>query len=352
MAYPIASLASGKVLYSDGTIRSSGGSTGGISSGAKQNYTPMNANTSNANGTQSYNAPRGSVLGAMDTGGMGGGGNPTGNPVLNQEPQAPGGVGISAEELRARAQEQARRAWELQVGIANQSFERARGIYDEGMGNLSNKRKEFDEDYQRGSQDILDRTEAERGNLQRGSQDAYTRNANLMRALGLGGSAMVRSEGKQRQNNARAEGDLYLEREQNERANTKIKGDNDSWANTQESSLNRYLQDAQNAKSNAENYAYMDRLGREDQITSDLMNIINQIVAGEQALKSAQTDIQGYQASPFGVDIGNYQNILSGQLPAFLGLGGNATRTPDANIQANLTLADQLTKKPGGSMYL
>jgi hypothetical protein len=253
----------------------------------------------------------------------GGTGAPTGD--------AGTGTGDTLQSLYERqllaARDEARR--QAQVG-----FDRARGIYDEGVGLLDKRKGEFQTNFDTGRENILNGFEQGRGELQASNTGAETRMANAMRALGLGGSAYVKNEGANRQNAAKALGGLQTERNTNEVANKGVFDTNQDWANTQQSSLDRYLGDAANARTGAETSSDLGYL-------SDMGNLFNTILSNQLAVKAAAGN---YTADPYSVNISDMTKSLNGTLPS---LSGGTGTVQDVNLkEQDPTLA--LLKKRSG----
>lgn len=225
------------------------------------------------------------------------------------------------------AREEARRQ-------AGAGYDRARGIYDEGMGLLKNRRQEFQNLFEQGRGNILDRFEQGRGELQASDQGAQTRLANAMRAMGMGGSAYIKSIGKQTQDAAKALGGLQTERNNNENANLGEFNSRQDWANTQEGALQRSLEDANNARSAAESSSDIGYL-------QDMGNLFNTILSNQLAAKAAAGS---YTANPYAVNISDMTKALNGTLPNMT--GGEGT-VQDVNLKEQDPTLALLKKRPG-----
>lgn len=220
-------------------------------------------------------------------------------------------------------------------------YNRARGIYDEGMSLLNSQRQKFQDIYNTGENDILGRYEGERGNLQASAQDAKSSLASALRAMGMGGSAYVKSEGQQRQDQAKALGSLTSEREANSRSNQDQFNANQTWANTQQSALSRALEDASAARNAAESSTdanYLNNMG-------NLFQTISNNAA------TAASNASNYEANPYTVNMNSMLNALNGGSPITADTGTGTTGTTQAgNVNLNSTIAN-LLKKTGVSGY-
>lgn len=233
----------------------------------------------------------------------------------------------SFEEILRGARDAAKRN-------AEYGFGRARGIYDEGIGQLTKRKQEFQDLFDQGRERILDTYEGERGNLQASSEGARTRMSNALRALGLGGSAFIKSEGRQTQNEAKALGGLQTERNTNENANQNEFNTRQDWASAREADLGRYLQDAENTRNSIDSSSDLNYL-------NDMASIFDKIVANQMSAKAAVGD---YTANPYSVNMSSMLGALNGSLPT---MSGGANAVQNVNLQEqNPTL--ELLKKRGG----
>lgn len=245
---------------------------------------------------------------------------PTPRPSGGATPSAPTSTpdaGVSLQDLSTTQINAAREEARRQAGAG---FERARGIYDEGMGLLKNRRQEFQNLFEQGRGNILDRFEQGRGELQASDQGAQTRLANALRAMGMGGSAYIKSTGKQTQDAAKALGGLQTERNNNENANLGEFNSRQDWANTQEGALQRSLEDANNARSAVESSSDIGYL-------QDIGNLFNTILSNQLAAKAAAGS---YTANPYAVNISDMTKALNGTLPNMT--GGEGT-VQDVNLK-------------------
>jgi len=236
------------------------------------------------------------------------------------------------QDALTRARDEARRQ-------AGAGFERARGIYDEGMGLLTKRRGEFKDLFEQGRGNILDRYEQGRGELQASDQGAQTRLANAMRAMGMGGSAYIKSIGKQTQDAAKALGGLQTERNKNEKANLGEFNTRQNWADTQEGALQRSLSDAEEARNKVESSADLGYL-------SDVGNLFNTILSNQLATKAAAGQ---YTANPYAVNISSMTNKLNGGLPTTGQTGAEGVQ--NVSINENDPLKKRLLARSGGSLY-
>jgi len=325
MAYPVGSGPNGSIIMSDGSVRLP------MSSATNQNAANFRIPASSKNTTRNAfgntiyaGAPGGRILGAADTAGGGtdrGSGNP-GNPD-------PFDTGAFERNVQAQ-RDLARSTYEEGNRRAGDAFNRARGVYDEGVGLLGQRKQEFQNLFSEGQDNILNRYEGERGNLQAASQGAETRSANSLRALGLGGSAAIKSQGRQAQQNARAAGELATQRDQNESANTGAFNERQTWANTQQSALQRSLQDATDQRTAAENQAGLiergDNQGIQQNIDGFLQNLANQ----QASLAATRQGIGGYTANPSSI---NFSDLTGGLQAVAPQLAGGAQPEMGVNIQ-------------------
>jgi len=300
--------------------------------GPTQQYYPRASSVPNQPGFRG-----GSVQGITDTpppgkdiinNGNGGGGAGGGNPG---NPGNPNPFDTGAFERNVQSQRDlARSTYEEGKRQAGDAFNRARGIYDEGVGLLGQRKQEFQKLFSEGQDNILNRYESERGNLQAASQGAETRSANSLRALGLGGSAAIKSQGRLAQQNARAAGELATQKDQNESANTGVFNERQTWANTQDSALQRSLQDAYDQRTAAENQAGLvergDYQGIQQNVDGFLQNLSNQ----QASLAASRQGIGGYTANPTSI---NFADLTGGLQAVAPQLGGGAQSETDVNIQ-------------------
>ena len=270
-----------------------------------------------------------------------------------------GGGGYDINGMVEAQRSAARAAYEEAVRRAGEGFNRARGIYDEGMGLLGKRREEFEKLYGEGKDSILNRFEGERGNLQASSQNAASRSANALRALGLGGSAMIKSEGRQRQQNMQQLGDLQGQRDTNERQNDRDVGERRTWADTQETALNRRLADADEARRATEAQANLVQMGDESRIRSESNSFMQRIAEQQMALAATRGQTASYAANPLAVNMADFTDSLNTVAPNIGGVAGAGDPNAGANIQqdpAILSLIKQEQQRKlagvlGGGLY-
>jgi hypothetical protein len=250
----------------------------------------------------------------MDTGGGGGGTN---------TPNAPTNVFQADPEAMRRQMLQAAQArWQAGMGLANDAWSAAQQRADSARGLLGERRGQFGEQLETGKQDIFDDFNRGRQDLSQTAQGAATRMGNALRAMGMGGSAMVNTQGRQQQEQAQALGSLARDKSLNERQNQELFNERDLWARGEESNIENYLRDAQNQKSAAERFGYADYTDDLAGIDSNMFNLISQIQQRQQDIDAARQGIGAYEANPFGVNMGNYAGLLNSAAPMQLPQGG------------------------------
>ena len=258
--------------------------------------------------------------------------------------------GPSAADLFAAQVKLAQSAAEAGRVQAQQGWDKAKGIFDEGIGTLGTRREEFKDIYDTGSNEILGRYEGERGNLQAGNQGQETNMRNSLRALGMGGSAFVKGQGRLNQQKIGAAGDLASERSTNDLANLTGYNTNNEWATGQETGLNRFLQGASDQLTNANNQIGLAQQGDVNQINQNVSTLMQNMQAHQQALQAAQGGIAGYETNPYAVNMSSMLGALNGGAAS---IGGNQTAGNQASnvTQNGYTLADLLKQQAGGNMY-
>ena len=355
MAYPIATLSDGRIRYSDGSIgpAPSTGTPVPQVTPYPSNPTQKNTNPHVVPGTVGVSIPPTSYPNASAPTATGAAGtrystgqvvpssqvlssplnlpasNPTPVPTPSNPDPAP-----TEDTLQSLYERQLNAAREEARRQAGAGYDRARGIYDEGIGLLNKRRGEFQNLFEQGRGNILDRFEQGRGELQASDQGAQTRLANAMRAMGMGGSAYIKSEGANRQNAAKALGGLQTERNNNENANLGEFNSRQDWANTQEGALQRYLEDAKNARSAAESSSDIRYL-------QDMGNLFDTILSNQFAAKAAAGS---YTANPYAVNISDMTKALNGTLPNMT--GGEGT-VQDVNLKEQDPTLALLKRRPG-----
>lgn len=199
--------------------------------------------------------------------------------------------------------------------LIDQARQRSRGIYNEGMSALQGKRKQFSDIFEQGKGDILQGFEKGAGELQASATGARERNANALRALGLGGSAVVRSQGREKQAEAKGLANLQDIRGQNERGNQEAFQSNTDWANSQESGLNQFLQNA------------------DAQANQGAFSLLDNILSSQIAANAARGQ---YTPNATTVNIPNFMNYLTG-------ISSNAGLTGSQNPNENVSINEQPT---------
>lgn len=285
--------------------------------------------------SRDLSAPSGDTTG----GGGGGGGTPTptGGDGAND-----GGLGSQVALARA-AYEQAIR------GLQN-AFGEARGVYDQGMGLVNKRRGEFKDIYDTGNADILSSFEGERGNLQRSSVGNKNRLRNILRATGMGGSALVRGIGSQDKANLRNLGNLSEEKTFNERENLRGYNTNQEWAGQQESALGRFLEGAQNRLQEGVGKAGLIQQGDVSGINNAFNQLRSNIYDQKAALEAARGNIGAYQVNPFAPNLSDMTNSLNLSIPSFGVDAGGANQAVNLAPE-NMSYLDLLKKRAGGSLY-
>ena len=269
-------------------------------------------------------------MAALGGGNTGGGGTDTGA----------GGSGPNFDQLI----ELARSAYDEGLRRVRSAFDRTKGIYDEGVSGLKKKIGEFTDTYNTGSSDILNKYEQERGNLQASAKNAETKSNNLLRALGLGGSAIVRSEGRLRQEGAKQAGNLSEQRTFNDRENLKQFNANQDWANSQQSALDRILADANEQRIAAENSAGLVYAGDVGAINERMDNYFNNLAALEAAGGSTNAGTSAKTVNPYAVNIDSLVNSLNPSTPD-AGTPGVSTTAQAANVVDDNTLLSLLQRQ-------
>lgn len=253
--------------------------------------------------------------------------------------------GLSAQIALARG------AYENRLGDLRRAFDQARGIYDEGVGLINKRRGEFRDTYDTGNADILSSFEGERGNLQRSSVENKNRLRNILRATGMGGSALVRGIQSQDKANLRNLGNLSEEKTFNERENLKDYNKNLDFANQQESALGRFLQQAQGNYQSGVEKAGLVNAGDIAGINSAFDQLRSNIYNQQAALAAAKGDIGAYTANPFAPNISDMTNSLNLSLPQFADGGANPNDQAVNLAPENLSVLDLLRRRAGGSLY-
>jgi len=223
---------------------------------------------------------------------------------------------------------------------AQQAYDRARGIWDEGKALLGQRKEEFKGLFDTSSNQILGASERERGNLQASNQGATERLGNSLRAMGLGGSAFIRGTGRQTQEAAKMAGQISSGKSAADTENLRGYNTNLDFANTQESALDRYLRDAANTRGNVESTTDINYL-------NDIGGVFNTLLANQAAINAST---KGYEANPYQANLTSMLNSLGSQVPQF----GNDVRTNNAATNLapeNLSYLEKLRQQVGGNLY-
>ena len=229
------------------------------------------------------------------------------------------------------------------VSQAGSAYNIGQGIYNQGMDMLGQKRKQFQDTFTGTQGDILSGYEKNRGQLQRSAQDATTRTAEAMRALGLGGSAVMNANGRQAQENSKALASTQDSRVASDRANVQNLADQNMWADQQAGTLQSYLQGLGAQKSAAESGA-----------STNFSNIMNNVTSQIAALQAAGNGIGNYQANPIAVNADQWTSAVNN--PNASGITSVAAGAqPGDNSNVSINPMDALLKKQlsmaRGSMY-
>jgi hypothetical protein len=159
-----------------------------------------------------------------------GGPNPNPNPNPKPNPNPNPGTGVNFDQL------------------LNNAWNAAQSAYNQGKSALASKEQQFLDSFNQGKSDILTGFQKGEGELQSSAAGAATRNANALRALGLGGSAVFNTNGRQTQANMQALGTLENARDTNTAANQTAYNTNEQWANGQSANLDTQLGNAASAR--------------------------------------------------------------------------------------------------------
>ena len=218
--------------------------------------------------------------------------------------------------------------------VAQQGYDRARGIWDEGQGLLTDKMAQFQNIFDVGQATNQENYQGEKGNLLRTAGGAGTKLRNSLRALGLGGSAFERGQGRIDQQTAISRGNLASNRAANDRVNTQGYQNNQAFINTQGGALDRYLQDASNAASSANTSTDIGYL-------EGISSLFSNIQARQDAINVATGN---YASAPASTD---YSGILEGLNlnPNLSGVNSSAQTNQATNLgNENLTYLEKLKR--------
>lgn len=290
----------------------------------------------------------------LNTGGGGGGGQ-----VLGSTTDAGRGSdqGIDLARILADQRAVAQGAYNQGMSSVNRAMDRAKGIRDEGLGVLGQRRGQFEDQYDEGKQDIVQGFQQRMGEGQRAAQGQTMRNRAALQAMGLSGSALLRSQGREQQDQARALATGQDQRAQNERQNQGAFDENNMWADSQESSLKRDYSDTQGKAQDNEgilSQMLMQSAARErGDIGGWIQNMLNQQKAIELSnMENRRAGLDAYSATPFNASLGDTTGMLNSQVSGELGTGGGGGQMA-ANIPQNQNLLDprRIGQRVGGSMF-
>jgi hypothetical protein len=232
-----------------------------------------------------------------------------------------GSSGPDFAELLRRAKEEGLRS----LGAAR---DEALRYGQEARGLLGKRKSEFTDMFNEAGNTILTTTEKNRGELQRADQESTRKARNNLSVMGLGGSALERLYGRQKQAQARGLGELSAMRDTNDSANRKQYNSNNDWANTQESAIG--------ASERAANDRYQSGVATsENNFGSALGTLLSNIQAQSAALANAREAANGYKAPSYSVT-GMNPNALIQNLQTTLGgmglMGGTNPAVDNAGI--------------------
>jgi hypothetical protein len=277
------------------------------------------------------------------TSGNGGGGNTGGQ---NNSNQNNGGIDFSGMLNEQRGL--ARSAYDEGMRRANSAFERARGLYDEGVGLIGKRRGEFKDMFDTGNQDITQEYQSRGGELGTSAQNRRLADAGALQAQGFGGSAVERAKNRQSVDETRALRSLMQSRDTNKRENQSQFNERQTWADTQESGLRRGLETADENRRAAEAQTGLIERGDQAGITNNINSFLQNILQNQQALNASNTGVGQYEANPYAVNIADVTGQLQAQLPTTT---TGASGVQAANIDEQQKKLALLRKQAGGNMY-
>ncbi len=260
-----------------------------------------------------------------------------------------GGEGPSAEETYAKLRASAKARYDARKKEAEGQFEIARGLFDEIIDNLAKKREEFAQMYDEGQQDILGRTQQERGNLQSSAKMTDRKAANTMRALGIGGSGVLNYFGDLEQQRNKSEGELYSQREKNERELSRQDADRTAWALAAEREANRNLEAARQKRDAARDYGWADYIGQDALIDQNMLDYVQSIQDTANAMALARASASNYQVDPYAANISSFLGALNA--PTIASTPQGAAGIQNVNLQEQDPLIKRYLAQLGGSMY-
>lgn len=257
--------------------------------------------------------------------------------------------GSSAEDTYAKLRASAKARYDARKKEAEGQFEIAKGLFDEIIDNLAKKREEFAQMYDEGQQDILGRTQQERGNLQSSAKMTDRKAANTMRALGIGGSGVLNYFGDLEQQRNKSEGELYSQREKNERELSRQDADRTAWALAAEREANRNLEAARQKRDAARDYGWADYIGQDALIDQNMLDYVQSIQDTANAMALARASASNYQVDPYAANISSFLGALNA--PTIASTPQGAAGVQNVNLQEQDPLIKRYLAQVGGSMY-
>lgn len=257
--------------------------------------------------------------------------------------------GSSAEDTYAKLRASAEARYNARKKEAEGQYEIAKGLFDEIIDNLAKKREEFAQMYDEGQQDILNRTQQERGNLQSSAKMTDRKAANTMRALGIGGSGVLNYFGDLEQQRNKSEGELYSQREKNERELSRQNADRLAWALAAEREANRNLEAARQKRDAARDYAWSDYIGQDAAIDQGMLNYVQSIQDTANAMALARASASNYQVDPYAANISSFLEALNA--PTIASIPQGAAGVQNVNLREQDPLIRRYLAQLGGSMY-
>ena len=234
-----------------------------------------------------------------------------------------------------------RRDRDRKLSELDNAYNMAKSYGSDAMNALTKRREGFEEDRTNTESDIFNQFGADRANLQTSAEGQDARTTRGLLAQGIGGSglaeALRRNESSRQQNY----GTLREGRRTDERTNETNFNERSRWADEQEASVNRYLEQAlmqrnQGRGTTLDNYA------------NTIGSLISQAQAAAQALAQSgsnigTTEIAGIPLA--GLSNGSFLNDL--QAAYQLATGAN-NQTDNINpTLANLSLTDEDLRRRG-----
>lgn len=263
-------------------------------------------------------------------------GDPTGAPTGENE----------FEKMVARA----RAAFESAIRDADYMLERARGVRDESLGLLNQRRKQFQELFDTGNIDITNEYQGRGGELGESAQNRRMADAAALQAMGLGGSAVERAQNRQSRDELRALRALQQDRDTNKAENTRQFNERNLWADTQESAALRAYDDAVNARRSLGEKAGLVHLGDVDAINRSASDYLGNIQARQNALLEAGKGINSFVANPLNVVIPSQADAVRAQNYSADTRGGQRG-DQNVNLEEQKKKLAMLNLQAGGNLY-